>query len=107
MAFPILPGKKEVWQAFIDKKLNGPGRAEAVQLREDAGIHERSFLQETPGGDMVIITAEGRDPMQGMGKMMSQLDDEWKAMVKEVHGMDMDAGGPPPAPPKLVFDSWE
>ena len=45
MALPILPGKKEEWQKFLDEGFNGPGRAETVRVRDEVGVHERSFLQ--------------------------------------------------------------
>ena len=56
MCMPILAGKKEKWQAMMDQVTNDPNFAAS---REDAGVHERSFLQETPAGDFVILTFEG------------------------------------------------
>ena len=105
MALPILPGKKEEWQKFLDAGFNGPGRAETVRVRDEVGVHERSFLQETPGGDFVIITLEGRDPLASWAKMMESMPEEMKQKAAEFHGMDLKA--PPPPMPKPVFDSWE
>ena len=105
MALPILPGKKEEWQKFLDEGFNGPGRAETVRVRDEVGVHERSFLQETPGGDFVIITLEGKDPLASWEKMMESMPEEMKQKAAEFHGMDLKA--PPPPMPKLVFDSWE
>lgn len=34
-------------------------------------VHERTFLQETPQGDVVIVTLDGGDPMAAFGKMMA------------------------------------
>ena len=100
-----LTGKKEEWQKFLDEGFNGPGRAETVRVRDEVGVHERSFLQETPGGDFVIITLEGRDPLASWAKMMESMPEEMKQKAAEFHGMDLKA--PPPPMPKLVFDSWE
>ena len=105
MALPILPGKKEEWQKFLHEGFNGPGRAETVRVRDEVGVHERSFLQETPGGDFVIITLEGRDPLASWAKMMESMPEEMKQKAAEFHSMDLKA--PPPPMPKLVFDSWE
>ena len=58
MCMPILAGKKEKWQAMMDQVANDPNFAAS---RTDAGVHERSFLQETPAGDFVILTFEGDD----------------------------------------------
>ena len=33
------------WQKFLDEGFNGPGRAETVRVRDEVGVHERSFLQ--------------------------------------------------------------
>ena len=61
---PILPGKKEKWQDMMDRMLasGSESRKEFNSSREKAGLHERTFLQETPAGDFVIITFEGDDP---------------------------------------------
>ena len=59
MCMPIFAGKKEKWQTMMDQVTNDPNFAAS---REDAGVHERSFLQETPAGDFVILTFEGDDP---------------------------------------------
>ena len=37
-------------------------KAEMDKSRENAGVHERTFLQETPNGDFVILTFEGENP---------------------------------------------
>jgi len=101
---PILPGKKDKWQAMMDRIGKEPLKSTFADVRSSAGVHERTFLQETPAGDMVIITLEGDNPAEAFGKMMSNPAmaefAEWSA---EVHGMD--TSGPPPAPPKLVYDS--
>lgn len=41
MCMPILAGKKEQWQEMMDQVTNDPNFAAS---REDAGVHERSFL---------------------------------------------------------------
>ena len=48
---PILPGKKEKWQGVMDQMNQQPMKKEADEVREKAGVHERTFLQETPDGD--------------------------------------------------------
>lgn len=103
MCMPILPGKKEMWLEMMSKVKEEPMATAFKQSREDAGVHERSFLQETPGGDFVILTFEGDDPIAGFAKIMEGMDADFGAFAKEVHGLDMDA--PPPPMPTLVFDS--
>jgi len=103
LCMPILPGKKAKWQEMADQLRGGPVKAAVDESRKKAGVHERTFLQETPGGDFVVITLEGEDPMAMFTQMLADpaMKDfiDWAA---EVHGVDLSQ--PPPAP-KLVYDS--
>lgn len=106
VAFPILPGKTAAWRRWMDE-LNGPRRAEFEASRREAGIHERTFLQPTPMGDLVIVTVEGDDPGHAFGTMMNAKDafTTWFIeRAKEIHGLDPSAvtSGPPS---ELVVDS--
>jgi len=101
MAMPILPGKKEKWQAMMDKMSQEPMLSEMNRVRAEAGVHERTFVQ----GDLVIITLEGDDPLAAFGKMMQDpalAKHEFMQWAADVHGMDPEA--PPPAP-NMVYDS--
>jgi hypothetical protein len=103
ICLPILPGKKDQWLGMMEK-LKGPARAQLNATREAAGVHERTFLQTTPAGDLVIVTLEGDDPLGAFGKMMADpaLKD-FKAWAEDVHGVKLD--GPMPPMPELVYDS--
>ena len=102
MTFPILPGKKDMWLGMMDQIKSEPMRSEFVGSREAAGVHERTFLQETPHGDFVIVTLEGDDPMAAFAAIMENSPPEFAEFAKEVHGLDMSQ---PPAPPTLVLDT--
>jgi len=106
VAFPILPGKTAEWRAFMDD-LNGSRRDEFEASRKAAGVRERTFLQETPMGDLVLVTLEGDNPDQAFGKMMSA-DDEFTKWFTEraqaVHGVDLRLP-PTAAPSELVVDT--
>ena len=104
VTMPILPGKKEMWQKLMDQITVEPGRTEFVKSRDEAGVRERSFLQEGPDGGFVILTFEGKDPEGSLAKITTSTPDEFKAVANEVHGLDM--SGPTPAN-KLIIDSWE
>ena len=105
LGIPILPGKREKWDSMA-QKFSQPGEVKdrLDASRRAAGVHERTFLQETPAGDMVIVTLEGDNPAEAFAKMMADpsIRDfaEWAA---DVHGMDPTAA--PPPPPRLVYDS--
>jgi hypothetical protein len=74
------------------EELNGSRSEEFKDSRQRAGVHERTFLQSTPMGDLVIVTLEGDDPGRAFGKMMSADDafTKWFAeRAKVIHGVDL------------------
>jgi len=106
MAIPIAPGKTEQWLKF-SSELKGPRRADYIASRKRLGVHERTFLQKTPTGDLILVTLEGDNPASAFQKF-SAGDDEFTkwfvAQVSAVHGIDLTK--PPPGPlPELVVDS--
>ena len=106
IVFPILPGKAADWRAFIDE-INGPRHADFVESRRRAGVQERTFLQSTPMGDVVIVTMEGEDPERSFGQLVSARDPftTWfLERVKTIHGVDL-AAPMTGSPSKLVVDS--
>ena len=109
VAFPILPGKTPEWRAWVDE-INGPRHAEFANSRQQAGVHERTFLQSTPMGDLVIVTLEGDDPAASFGRMASATDEFTKWFIERaqaVHGVDLTHRVAPEAgpPSELLIDS--
>ncbi len=105
-AFPIKPGKTPAWRKWADE-LNGPRQREFAASRERVGVRERTFLQETQQGDLVIVTLEGEDPAGAFAQMMDGSDPftAWfLEHVKEFHGIDPIQMGQG-ASPVLVVDS--
>jgi hypothetical protein len=104
-AFPILPNKTPDWRKFMDE-LNGPRHADFVESRRKLGVQERTFLQPTPMGDLVIVTLEGEDPVRSFQQFVTGTDEftTWfLGRTKELHGIDL---RDPNAPmPELVIDS--
>ena len=106
VAFSIAPGKTEDWKRFI-AELNGARRADFVASRKGIGARERTFLQPTPMGDLVVVTLEGDDPAQAFGKFVSSKDPFtlwFLEQVKDVHGVDLTQAASGPMP-QLVIDS--
>jgi hypothetical protein len=104
---PILPGKTGEWREFI-AELNGPRSSEFKQSREEAGVHERTFFQTTPMGDLVIATLEGDDPAAAFGQMTSSNSAfaAWfRERVQAVHGVDLTATPMVGSPSELVADT--
>ena len=106
VAFPIPPGKTEQWLEFT-AELKGARNAEYVASRKKLGVHERTFLQHTPHGDMVIVTLEGENPAAAFAAFGQGTDEFTRWFVgqaKEIHGIDLTQ--PPPGPmPSLIVDS--
>jgi hypothetical protein len=108
VAFPILPGKTDQWREFIGE-LNGARRAEFVASREEAGVRERTFLQPTPMGDLVIVSLEGDDPARSFAQMTSSTSAfaTWFGeQAQAIHGVDP-AAAPTASPSEMVIDSAE
>ena len=106
IAIPILPDKMEQWRAFVGE-LNGGRKRDFQESRRRVGLHERTFLQHTPMGSMVIVTLEGDDPAGSFAKIF-QADDEFTRwfvqQVKDTHGFDLTQPMPGPMP-ELIADS--
>ncbi len=100
MAVPIAPGK------FVEQ-LGGPRHTAYQASRARLGVRERAFFQQTPHGDLAVVTLEGENPQAAFARFGEGTDDftEWfVAQVKAMH--DFDLRHPPPGPlPELVVDS--
>lgn len=106
VAFPLAPGQNEKWHAWMEE-LKGARRAEFVASRRAAGVRERTFLQATPMGELVLVTLEGDDPLASFAQMVSADDDftRWfLANANEAHGIDL-SQPMPEAPSTLLIDS--
>ena len=105
VAIPILPGKTPEWRAWMDE-LNGPRQAEFAESRQQAGVRERTFLQQTPMGDFVIVTLEGDDPGRSFGQMLTATDPFSKWFGEHAMAVHGDLAKPTTgSPSELVADS--
>jgi hypothetical protein len=104
VALPILPGKTPEWRAWMEE-LHGTRQAEFAESRRRAGVHERTFLQQTPMGDFVLVTLEGDDPVRSFGQMLNATDPFSKWFGE--HAMAVHGDLPPMtgSPSELVADS--
>jgi hypothetical protein len=71
------------------------------------GVHERTFLQSTPMGDLVIVTLEGDSPGEAFGRFVTSTDPFARWFIEkanEVHGIDI-AQASSGLMPELVVDS--
>ena len=101
---PILEGKLDTWKQFAEDWVKS---GEAKDFQQRHGITStRVWLTETPSGPAVIVLTEGPGADEYMMKVATsehEADARFRAMVKDVHGMDLTQ--PPPGPlPELVID---
>ena len=92
-AAPVQPGKTDTWKEAV-AAINGPRRSDYEASRRRIGVKsERAFLQQTPMGDMVIVSIEADDTSSFMKDMAMSTDpfDVWfkETVVVGVHGMDL------------------
>jgi hypothetical protein len=106
IAIPIPANKMDQWRAFV-AQLTGARKADFAASRNKLKVRERTFHQQTPQGDLVVVTLEGDDPAGAMAGLAEANDPfmQWfKEQVMEIHGVDFNK--PPPGPlPKLIVDS--
>lgn len=97
---PLLPGKTEVDRAAMISCWRGERREAYERARRRAGVtREAVFIQPTPNGDVVVVYQEA-DDIQGALKAQATSDDpfdQWfRDHVRDVHGLNLEDGFPPP-----------
>lgn len=106
IAIPILPGKTEQWKTFSNE-LKNRYKKEFNESRKKVGVYERTFLQSTPMGDMVLVTLEGENPQDAFQKFGQGTDEFTKWFVKQakdIHGIDL-TQKPASALPELIVET--
>lgn len=106
MAIPVLKGKENEWKKFSEE-MNGRWHKDFMESRKRMNVHERVFLQETPMGQLVIVTLEGENPEKAFSEFAKGNDDftRWFVKsVKELHGFDLN-NPPQGGMPEHVIDS--
>ena len=106
MTLPLLPGKTEGWRRWA-QEMSMARRSEFQASRKRLGIiQERSFLQHTPQGDVVILSLEARDITQTLGGLATSQDPFdvlFRQKTEEFFGLDLTQ--PPSGPlPETVLD---
>ncbi|PZF71219.1 hypothetical protein [Taibaiella soli] len=106
MAVPVAPGKTELWESFMNE-LQSKYKQQFADSRKKFGVRERTFIQKTPMGDLVLVTLEGEDPVKSFNDFTHGQDEFTKWFVEkvnEIHGMDIRVMNQE-AMPTLVIDS--
>ena len=105
-AVPILEGKLEGWTKMILNTMLGDNKKATDQSRENAGVHERSYLQKMPKGHVCILTWEGADPLTFWLDLMNVALPEFTEHLADLHGRGIfNEENPENMLAKLVYDS--
>ena len=85
-AVPILEGKLEDWTNMILNNMLGDNKKATDESRENAGVHERSYLQKMTKGHVCILTWEGNDPLTFWLDLMNVALPEFTDHLADLHG---------------------
>lgn len=100
-AAPLLPGKTEQDRTDIGSCTPGGERQAAHEAsRARHGItREAVWIQPTPAGDLAVVYIEADDlqaAFAGLGSSQDPFDVWFREQVRDVHGINLEDGFPPP-----------
>jgi hypothetical protein len=99
-AAPLLPGKTDADREALAAAHSGARAADHRESRRRAGItREAVWIQSTPDGDVAVVLIEADDVAAALGALATSQDPYdvgFRDHIKEVHGMDLSEGFPPP-----------
>lgn len=97
---PLLPGKTETDRSAMISCWRGERNEAYERSRRQLGItREAIFIQSTPNGDVAVVYWEAADigaALKGLATSEDPFDRWFRDHVREVHGMDVEDGFPPP-----------
>lgn len=99
-AVPMLPGKTETDRAALASCRNGERKEAYEDARRRAGItRETVWIQSTPAGDVAVVYLEADDvaaAFKTLGTSDEPFDRWFRDHIREVHGVALEEGFPPP-----------
>jgi len=97
---PLLPGKTETDRDAMASCSQGERKAAYEDARRRAGVtREAVWIQSTPGGDLAVVYLEADDlgrALQTIGASDEPFDRWFRDHVRDVHGISLEEGFPPP-----------
>ncbi|HLQ24215.1 MAG TPA: hypothetical protein VK132_13455 [Gemmatimonadales bacterium] len=97
---PLLPGKTETDRAAMISCWKGERRDAYRASRQRLGVvREAIFIQQTPIGDVAVVYWDADDveaAFKGLATSDDPFDIWFRDHVREVHGMNVEEGFPPP-----------
>ena len=99
-AVPILPGQTEADRSAMRSVADGENREAHDSSRRRHGISRESvWIQQTPGGDVAVVYLEADDlqaAFAGIGSSQEPFDTWFRDIIRDIHGIDLAQGFPPP-----------
>ena len=99
-AAALLPGKTETDRLAMQSCWHGERKAAYQDARRRAGItREAVWIQPTPQGDLAIVYLEADDlgaAFKLLGTSDESFDCWFRDHVRDVHGLSLEEGFPPP-----------
>ena len=99
-ALPLLPGTTETDRSVMRSCWQGERKASHRAARERLGVRRESvWIQDTPGGDVVVVYMEADDvqaAIEGMASSEEPFDRFFRNHLRDVHGLDLANGFTPP-----------
>ena len=106
-AAPLRPGKADEGRAFAREAYDAR-KAEMTESRLAQGLtREEVFMNQTPGGDMIVVYLEGDDPVEANRRFAASSSpfDQWfKTRCKDIFPDFIDFNQPVPANEEIF--SW-
>ena len=97
---PLLPGKTDTDRVAMTSCWRGERKEAYEGSRRRLGItREATFIQQTPNGDVAVVYWEADDvdaALKGMATSQDPFDKWFRDHVREVHGLNVEDGFPPP-----------
>jgi len=99
-AAPILQGKTDADRSAMQSVSDGERKPAHQSSRQRYGIsREAVWIQPTPADDMAVVYLEADDlqaTFAGLGSSQEEFDRWFRDLVREIHGIDLAQGFPPP-----------
>ena len=99
-AVPLLPGMTEVDRDAMSSFQNGERQADYEASRRRATItREATWIQTTPMGDLAVVYMEADDldaAFAALGSSDEPFDRWFRDHIRQVHGISLEDGFPPP-----------
>ena len=102
---PVLPGKEEIDREAMQRFAHGDEKDAFAESQRSHGITRHAvWHQETLNGTLAIVLLEADDiekALTGAATSNDPFDERFRALVRDVHGVDLTNDPPPRVQPVI------